>query len=165
MTEIWKPIEGYTGYEVSNFGNVRSFKRTSTGELMKQHTRENKRGRKYKYVTLCGGKRGLQKKHPVHLLVLTHFVGPRPEGCVGRHKDDDVNNNRLDNLCWGTHKENARDAINNGVAACISMRKLTDEQVRYIRTSSLSNRALAERFSVGATTICYVKQNKIYQHC
>jgi hypothetical protein len=50
----------------------------------------------------------------VHHLILLAFVGPRPEGCVTRHLDDDKANNRLGNLCYGTSTENNYDMVRNG---------------------------------------------------
>jgi hypothetical protein len=45
----------------------------------------------------------------VHRLVLEAFIGPCPPGMECRHKDGDNTNNKLNNLCWGTPKENASD--------------------------------------------------------
>lgn len=50
----------------------------------------------------------------VHHLVLTAFVGPRPEGQCGRHLNDVRTDNRLVNLAWGTPKQNTDDARRNG---------------------------------------------------
>jgi hypothetical protein len=33
----------------------------------------------------------------------------------GCHRDDDADNNRLENLYWGTPAENSRDAVDNGL--------------------------------------------------
>lgn len=52
---------------------------------------------------------------PVHRLVLEAFVGPCPEGMtVGRHLDDDPNNNHISNLAWGTVSDNSKDKVRNG---------------------------------------------------
>ena len=50
----------------------------------------------------------------VHHLVLEAFVGPRPPGMSGLHRDDDPANNHVDNLYWGTSSENAFDRVRNG---------------------------------------------------
>jgi hypothetical protein len=63
----------------------------------------------YMYVTI-----GLNNRRYVHRLVLEAFVGPCPEGMECRHKDGDPGNNRLDNLCWGTPRENYEDAVRHG---------------------------------------------------
>ncbi len=42
MIERWKDIEGYKGiYQVSEFGNVRSFKRSQEGKLLKLSKNSN----------------------------------------------------------------------------------------------------------------------------
>src|SRR5262249_12287511 len=41
------------------------------------------------------------------------FVGPRPEGFLGLHFDDDAENDSLGNLRWGTAEDNASDRVFN----------------------------------------------------
>ena len=50
----------------------------------------------------------------LHGLVLEAFQGPRPEGLVARHLDDNPLNNTVENLVWGTQSENVLDAVRNG---------------------------------------------------
>lgn len=50
----------------------------------------------------------------VHRLVLEAFVGPCPEGMECRHLDGNPANNKLDNLKWGTRKENQDDSKRHG---------------------------------------------------
>lgn len=69
---------------------------------------------KYGHVSVHLHKNGKVKAFAVHRLVLEAFVGPRPEGMECRHLDGDPTNNRLENLRWGTHKENERDKIRHG---------------------------------------------------
>lgn len=102
VTEIWKPCPGYPGYEVSDLGNVRSPKQIlvsvvgSHGYLQTQLRRGNVR--------------------TVHSLVLEAHVGPCPQGMESRHLDGNKLNCRLDNLCWGTPKQNGKDKIRHGTA-------------------------------------------------
>lgn len=46
-------------------------------------------------------------------LVLEAFVGPRPEGAIALHFDDDSSNNHVSNLRWGTFSENMHDSVRN----------------------------------------------------
>lgn len=55
----------------------------------------------------------------VHTLVLNTFVGKRPDRYVCRHLNGNPLDNRLSNICWGTAKENAQDAIRHGTAVCL----------------------------------------------
>lgn len=69
----------------------------------------------------------------VHQLVLEAFVGPRPEGFVGCHWDDDPSNNRLENLRWDTESANRFDSVRNGThpeaskTHCIRRHEFTPE--------------------------------------
>jgi len=122
MTEIWKPIVGHPGYEVSDLGRVRSIdriieraatKRTKAyaWPLKGQLLAPNVTGSRHQHMAVSLGAR---KKHKVHHLVLEAFVGPRPAGGVGRHGAKGSLCNSLDNLCWGTQSDNVRDAVAAG---------------------------------------------------
>lgn len=123
--EVWRPIPGWSGYyEASNYGRIRSTNRTVrhtdgrvrelTGKVLKQ--RPNPQGRPM--VNLC--KEGRCKNHTIHSLVAAAFIGPRPQGLVIRHLNDDPWDNRVENLAYGTHKENVLDCISNGGNACLN---------------------------------------------
>lgn len=116
FVESWKPVYGFEGiYEVSNTGRVRSVDRVDPAghsrkgkELAQARTSGDKRK-----VTLYKDRKAHQKQ--VHWLVLEAFVGPRPEGAMGLHWDDDPANNHIDNLRWGTRSENSLDSVRNGI--------------------------------------------------
>jgi hypothetical protein len=119
-TETWLPVTGYPGYEVSDRGRVRSLDRqvrsrwgtpkTLKGKMLAQARvgGSGDTGRYYACVVYRDGKR---KQVTVHTLMLETFVSPRPEGMNGCHRDDDPVNNRLDNLYWGTQRQNVLDAV------------------------------------------------------
>ena len=88
----------------------------------------------------------------VHRLVLEAFVGPCPAGLECRHLDTDPLNNRLENLVWGTREENHADRLVMGRTA------LTGDQVRYIRGSSKSTRALAKELGCSQMHVSRVKR-------
>lgn len=111
----WRQIPGFPEhYEVSNTGMVRTWllrgtrkrvehPKTMTGCLM----------RGYPCVVvrdLTGQKRNLR----VHQAVLTAFVGPCPPGHEARHLDGNRTNNHVENLKWGTPKENSDDKRRHG---------------------------------------------------
>lgn len=50
----------------------------------------------------------------VQSLVLEAFVGPRPEGLLALHRNDDCRDNRVENLYWGTRTDNQHDRVRNG---------------------------------------------------
>lgn len=120
--ERWLPVPGWDGYEVSDIGRVRSWwvrwgrsgRRANRPTLLSPSMRGG-----YPRVPLCGkeGGRSRHREAFVHHLVLEAFIGPRPEGMICRHLDDDRGNARLDNLCWGTHAENVADMQRLGTKA------------------------------------------------
>ena len=105
---VWKSIPNYPGYEISDEGKVRSLKRQGTrGQILKPEVAKARHGKLYLRVKL--GNKNIFKKLRIHRLVLLAFVGDPPNSddhaC---HKNDDGFDNRLSNLCWGTHKENQK---------------------------------------------------------
>lgn len=120
--ERWLPVVGYEGlYEVSDLGRVRSVdrfmenigafgvtRRFYPGRL--RTTRASNQGRVEVYLWVNGRKDHKLVQH----LVLTAFVGPRPDGMDCCHNDGDSLNNRLDNLRWDSRSANIRDTVRHG---------------------------------------------------
>ena len=113
----------YPGYSVDIEGNVYTHrKRYGKGigrgggvVITKKHCRKMNQyigHGNYLYVSISTAKG--QRSIPVHLVILDAFMGPRPEGHETRHLDGNPQNNMLDNLCYGTAKENAQDRILHG---------------------------------------------------
>lgn len=120
MDEEWRPIAGYEGlYDVSNLGRVRSHDRWVTrrnGKQVRWNGRILKpnRGSKGHYrVNLF--KDGTPTMAYIHQIVARAFVQNPESRPLVRHLDDVKENNRADNLAWGTHSDNRKDALRNGV--------------------------------------------------
>jgi hypothetical protein len=93
--EVWKVIESYENYEISNLGNV---KNTNTGRLLKSCKLGG-----YVVVGLCKTK---VKTMQLHRLVANAFI-PNPENKPHvNHIDKNTNNNNVTNLEWCTPLEN-----------------------------------------------------------
>lgn len=125
IVEKWVNIAGFEDlYQVSNFGRVRSithrqsyidtsgkqYNRLRKGSILKPAPMTKKNGKGYLSVTLY--RNGEKKTMSVHKLVAQHFI-PNPNNLPQiNHKDEDVLNNRVDNLEWCTCSYN----INYGTA-------------------------------------------------
>ncbi len=103
-----KEIPSIPGYGASDCGLI--FKRSGVAWLEVKQRWMTKR-KPYKTVRVpISGKR---RTRFVHRLVLEAFCGPCPKGMVTRHLNDVGTDNRLENLKWGTHKENGEDKVTN----------------------------------------------------
>ena len=97
--EIWKQINGFSNYFISNTGRV---KNTASGRILKHHGN----GNGYLRVGLYTG--GKEKKFRVHRLVLQMFVGLCPDGEEADHIDRIRTNNTVSNLRWVPRSKNSR---------------------------------------------------------
>ena len=123
MEEIWKDIEDYEGYQVSNFGRVRSLDRYDgrgwwiKGRILKPIM--DKKG----YLTVGLSKNNQRKTFKVHRLVALHFIPNienKPEidhintiktdNTVWLNEDGSVNFDKT-NLRWATPKENSNNPL------------------------------------------------------
>ena len=116
--EEWKTLPDYPNYRVSNFGRVMSFN-FGVWKIRKLKSINKGKGSPTRYwgfnVSL-GRSTGKYrcKTLKIHQEVAKLFVGPCPPGMLTIHKDTDLNNNRWDNLEYGTQSKNVSDAIKAG---------------------------------------------------
>lgn len=117
MEEIMKPIAGFEGYFITNFGRVlcnRKSNRCIDGLMHEIKLKAGKDPRKYYNVICCNDKE--QKTFMVHRLVAEYFVPGYFDGAVVNHIDGNNKNNRSDNLEWVSQKTNVRKSyISSGV--------------------------------------------------
>jgi hypothetical protein len=171
MEEAWAPIKGFEGvYEVSTLGRIRSLDRPQRvrgngislqkGQILKQWKQNN-----YMYCDLR--KPGVKQRARIHVVVLETFVCPRPDGMVACHNNGDSTDNRLCNLRWGTHEENAADKILHGThqyGQSCAKSKLTEAQAVAILRSSNSYSAIAKEFGVCKSTVTHIKTGRNWPH-
>ena len=129
MSETWLPIAGYEGlYEVSDQGRVRSLGRYYSpgwpgskprwlaGRIMRQAPSQGR------YRTIALSRDSHSRTFPVHHLVLTAFVGPRPSSEMHAcHNNGIGTDNRLTNLRWDSPSANVADQVRHGTQ--VSARK------------------------------------------
>lgn len=167
-------MPGFPNYRVSDGGRVVGPRK----ELVPNASRD---GHAVVHV-YAGGQYG-GRRVAVHTLVLEAFVGPRPEGMEARHLDDDVENNRLDNLAWaapaevrcrrrrGTALDGERNGRNKLTARKVAMLKrvLADRPPPETRKGKgradlMSNAALAARLGVCTDTVKDIARGRIWRH-
>lgn len=114
MTETWRPIPGWPGYDVSDAGRVRSWRRSRRypDAPLPRVLAQRRDPAGYARVNLRD--LGRVEAALVHALVCAAFIGPRPAGLHVAHGNGDRRDNRLANLRYATARENAADAVRLG---------------------------------------------------
>jgi len=110
--EIWKEVPSVFPLEASSLGRVRSKPYLSPMPnggfrvvvLNPQKGSQARPRRNSKHIRLHLSFK--KKTYKMHQLVAEAFLGPRPEGYVVYHIDEDAMNNKSDNLKYTTRAEN-----------------------------------------------------------
>ena len=98
--ELWKSHPTLIGVAVSDLGRIKEGNKIRVGS--------SKNPGRYRQLSVHG------RNRYIHALVCETFRGPRPLGQCVRHLDGDSLNNCLENLVWGTRRENEADKIRHG---------------------------------------------------
>lgn len=159
--EIWKPVEGFDGYEVSDLGRVRK-----TCDLQPCKTVTHKQG----YVRICIKRNdGVFKFMSVHRMVAMAFI-PNPEGkATVNHKNGMHTDNRVDNLEWMTQAENNAHAYATGLKNSDHVRVVPDEIVKEIRScytpyhKEFGATPLAKRFGLSISQVYRIARGLYYK--
>jgi hypothetical protein len=183
MIEEWRPVSGHEGlYEVSNLGRVKSLDRELPdkngilkrfqGKVLKNILKKNLHG-SYMIVRLPKTGGGHSNRYVAHL-VLEAFDCPRPNGMECCHCDGNSLNNNIDNLRWGTPKENSNDKYEHGTILWGSKNhqaKLAEHQVIEIRgkytchpSGTASYRELANQYGVPTQLIGRIVRRERWRH-
>lgn len=184
MNEIWKDILHYENwYQISNMGRVQSVMRKHrfgySRKIRILRPFSNNKG----YLRVDLRKNGQRDCRQIHRLVLETFISICPDGMQCRHLNGDPQDNRLDNLKWGTASTNQRDRIIHGTSnrglsynrgENQGSHKLTEKQILEIRKfytiqsidgkRQYSQRKLALMFKVQQTTIKNIVNRKTWKH-
>lgn len=139
---------------------------TVPGRVLSAKPREGER-----YPALVLQRPGRRRLVRVHILVLEAFVGPRPPGHLGRHANDDPNDNALTNLLWGLPIDNSADMVANGRSARGERNgtaRLTEAKVIEIRAAyragGRSYSQLAREYGVGMVTVANLVTRRTWAH-
>lgn len=175
--EEWRRVSGNEErLAISNMGRVCSMDRVvphrisgamrKKGVLLKFY--KDKDG--YNVVSIRFGGKAQSTACRVHMLVAAAFIAPHPgNGMLVLHRNGVRDDNRSDNLYYGTAKDNSDDAVRHGTKIRGEKQwfsKLTESDVRAIRANAdgISQYKLAQRYGVKRTHIQRVLNRTSWAH-
>lgn len=131
MKEIWKEVDGHNDYCVSNYGRVKSFKKTTPVILTLSR---NKHGQ----ITVMFSECGKQKRPLVSRLVAIAFL-PNPKNSKNViHINGNIQDNSVTNLMWGSEKDKYTNSLSNGQP---TMReRMKDDTFEKIKTGLIKSK-------------------------
>jgi hypothetical protein len=139
VAEVFRMIDEFPRYDVSNFGLVRNRK---TGRLLK--SAENWAG--YLHVVLRKNNKSYTKR--IHRLVCETFIdNPNNYKCVD-HIDRCKSNNHVSNLRWASHSMNAknRKSVGNTNITGVSW---SEVRKRYLcQVTDFNSKPIRKSFSI-----------------
>jgi len=162
MEEIWKIIEGYNTYEVSNLGRFKSNYKYKPSRILKGTVING-----YLSVGLYENKK--LKLFRAHRLIAFHFIDNSNNKPMVNHIDGNKLNNKISNLEWCNGFENMNHASKNGLMNPVIgenhyKTKLKECDVLNIRSSNLPQKKLALIYGIGISTISMIKSKKNWKH-
>jgi hypothetical protein len=151
--EQWRKVVGWGKYEVSSLGRVRR-----KGKILSTFIVQG-------YVSFNVSNGEKRKSLRVHRQMLRSFVGESELLC--RHIDGNRTRNTLDNIAYGTSKENENDKLAHGrrlLGEKHHQAKLSESDVLDIRNSMQRGVDLSKRYGVCPTQICKIRKRKSWAH-
>lgn len=178
--EVFKNVIGYEGlYQISNYGNIKSFKRIDVAILKPI---KDSCG----YLGGAFYKNRIRKQYILHRLVAEAFIPNPLNKRTVNHIDGNKLNNHVSNLEWNTDSENQNHAIRTGLKLPVivteenkrkcserskgeknNSAKLTEQQVIKIKTQIALGVALtciARTYKISIPTISAIKTGRLWKH-
>jgi hypothetical protein len=163
--ECWRLIDGWLGYEVSDWGRVWSYhggggRIRLTPKIINGFKRGKTEHIKVRLYRNNGKEIG---DFYIHRLVLQAFVGPCPPGMQACHNDGNPRNNRLNNLRWDTNTSNYLDILKHGGRR----HKLYAKDISVIWERALageSDSSIAKDYGVAPGTISSIRTGESWSH-
>ena len=163
--EVFVDIQGYEGYQVSNYGRVKNSK---TGKILKPYLT-----RGYLRVSLYN-ESGRRCKL-VHRLVAEAFLpNPQHKPAVN-HINGCKTDSNVSNLEWVSASENMAHAHNNGLRPILNTQgekngfaKLTEAEVIQIKQllsdGKLTQKTIGSQFNISRSTVKSIKSGRRWSY-
>lgn len=177
--EVFKEINGFPDYEISNLGRVRSKARYVRGvhhvsgkEMLRPlpecflKIRVDKDG--YNEVSLYEKNKMSHKR--LHRLIAEAFIKNPNSFKIINHIDANKQNNSISNLEWCTDLYNKEHAIKNNLnprGSSVGTSKLNESSVLQIKKLILKKtpaKEIAKAYSVSLDTIYLIGQGRSWKH-
>lgn len=160
MEEIWKNVSDYEGlYEVSNFGNIRSFR--TRNRIKPIITKDG-------YHRLSLSKNNKVKNVFVHRIAAKAFIENIDNKPYINHIDGNKQNNNICNLEWVTSHENTLHSYKLGLQCKKgennNFSKLNEEQVLIIKQRGYPAKYYANLFKVKVGSIYSIWQGRNWKY-
>jgi len=158
IKEEWKYIEGSKDCYVSNLGRLKR----SDGSIIKQH--KHSKG----YMMCCVP--GVKEKFVHRIVAKTFITNDDPDNkVVVNHLNSKKDDNRVINLEWCTHKENAAHAVKSGNVAMGGAKKSVigidtkSDEVKIFESSRAASRYIGgDAYGRGVAEALKGKLNSYY---
>jgi len=177
--EKWLPVVDFPDYEVSSMGRVKSInprqgsRAAQNGGILAGY--KSRINTSYERWSVSLRKNGKTYYAKIHRLVLDAFIGPAPSGMVCLHINGDSLDNRIENLRWGTQKENSADSKKHGTmvppplkaGANHPLATLTAKQVKSMRKIPYKHglwAELARKYGVLEITVMRAHRGDSYKN-
>lgn len=154
--EIWKEIENFRDYKISNLGRVMN----KDNRILKNLDN----GKGYLFIKLKGA------KFYIHRLVAKHFVVNINNKIQVNHIDGNKSNNNFENLEWVNNAENQQHAFKNNLKKKFKLRRKLSEneisEIYYLYSNKIATREeLSKRFNISKQIISNIKtrNGKLYK--
>ena len=164
--EIWRPVPSLPEYLASSLGRV--MRVPFAGPM--PHGGPRYYGGEPTFGVNSGGRFHIffkGKNYRIHRMVCEAFSGPPPfPKAVVMHLDENSENNRVENLQWGTQKENL--AAPGFRAYCKrkgrAASKINTEQAKRIKYGGQSCAGMAREFGISPATVSNIRAGRSWKH-
>ncbi len=170
----YRNIEGFPRYQAGSDGTIRSnyttgrYARNKIGpwQILKPSLSNNG------YLALVLYRDNKRFSRTCHRVILETFVGKAPPGMECRHLNGIRTDNRLENLTWGTRRENVTDRIHHGKRCgcpgeshpCSKLKNEDVIEIRKLRKEGLSQRKVARMFKISQSTVGRIALGETWKH-